>query len=62
MTRHKLQGISKDVISITSEQPGGFFKNWEYTVLSSVRMSEGLFMFQPFDIEKSFKASNELKA
>ena len=36
-TGHKLQGISKDVIVITSWPTGGLaimFKNWEYAVLS----------------------------
>ena len=33
-TGHKLQGMSKDVIIITSWPKGGLFRNWEYMVLS----------------------------
>ena len=37
------------------------FKNWEYVVLSRVRTLEGLYLFEPIDLEKSFKPSPELK-
>ena len=63
-TGHKLQGISKDVIIITSWPTGGLaamFKNWEYVVLSRVRTLSGLFLIEPIDMEKSFKPSEELK-
>ena len=33
-TGHKLQGMSKDVIIITSWPKSGLFRNWEYTVFS----------------------------
>jgi len=63
-TGHKLQGISKDVIIITSWPTGGLaamFKNWEYVVLSRVRTLSGLFLINPIDMDKSFKPSEELK-
>jgi len=63
-TGHKLQGISKDVIIITSWPTGGLaamFKNWEYVVLSRVRTLSGLFLIKPIDMDKSFKPSEELK-
>lgn len=62
-TGHKLQGISKDVIIITSWPTGGLaamFKNWEYVVLSRVRTLSGLFLIHPIDMDKSFKPSKEL--
>jgi hypothetical protein len=63
-TGHKLQGMSKDVMIVTSWPKGGLsalFKNWEYVVLSRVRTLEGLYLFEPIDLEKSFKPSLELK-
>ena len=60
-TGHKLQGMSKDAIIITSWPKGGLFKNWEYVVLSRVRTLSGLYLFKPIDMEKSFKPSEELK-
>ena len=60
-TGHKLQGMSKDVVIITSWPKGGLFKNWEYVVLSRVRTRDGLYLFQPIDMEKSFKPSPELQ-
>ena len=59
-TGHKLQGMSKDIVIITSWPKGGLFKNWEYVVLSRVRTREGLYLFQPIDMDKSFLPSNEL--
>ena len=61
-TGHKLQGMSKDVIIITSWPRGGLFRNWEYTVLSRVRTLNGLYMFNEIDMNKSFKPSTELAA
>jgi hypothetical protein len=61
---YKLQGISKDVIVITSWPTGRLalmFKNWEYVVLSRVRTLSGLYLIHPIDMEKSFKPSEELK-
>ena len=59
-TGHKLQGMSKDIVIITSWPTGGLFKNWEYVVLSRVRTREGLYLFQPIDMDKSFSPSDEL--
>ena len=56
-TGHKLQGMSKDVMIITSWPSGGLFKNWEYVVLSRVRTRDGLYLFEPIDMTKSFKPS-----
>ena len=60
-TGHKLQGMSKDVVIITSWPKGGLFNNWEYTVLSRVRTLEGLFIFEEISLDKSFAPSDELK-
>ena len=60
-TGHKLQGMSKDVVIITSWPRGGLFKNWEYVVLSRVRTLDGLYLFEPIDLEKSFKPSQEFQ-
>ena len=59
-TGHKLQGMSKDVVIITSWPTGGLFKNWEYVVLSRVRTRNGLYLFEEIDMTKSFKPSPEL--
>ena len=59
-TGHKLQGMSKDVVIITSWPKGGLFKNWEYVVLSRVRTRDGLYLFEPIDMNKSFEPSPEL--
>jgi len=59
-TGHKLQGMSKDAIVITSWPKGGIFRNWEYVVLSRVRSLSGLYLFKPIDMDKSFKPSEEL--
>ena len=63
-TGHKLQGISKDLIIVSSWPTGrlaAMFKNWEYVVLSRVRTLSGLFLIDPIDMNKSFKPSEELK-
>ncbi len=63
-TGHKLQGMSKDVIVVTSWPTGGLaatFKNWEYVILSQVRTLSGLYLVEPVDVEKLFKPSSELK-
>jgi hypothetical protein len=63
-TGHKLQGMSKDVIVVTSWPTGGLaamFKNWEYVVLSRVCTLSGLLLVEPIDMEKSFKPSAEIK-
>ena len=61
-TGHKLQGMSKDHIIITSWPSGGLFRNWEYTVLSRVRTLDGLYLCNEIDMNKSFKPSTELAA
>ena len=61
-TGHKLQGMSKDIIIISSWPTGGLFRNWEYTVLSRVRTLEGLYLFQEISLDKSFAPSEELSA
>ncbi len=60
-TGHKLQGMSKDAIIITSWPKGGLFRNWEYVVLSRVRSLSGLYLFKEIDMKKSFKPSEELR-
>lgn len=60
-TGHKLQGMSKDAIIITSWPKGGLFRNWEYVVLSRVRTLSGLYLFKEIDMNKSFKPSEELR-
>jgi hypothetical protein len=56
-TGHKLQGMTKDVIVITSWPTGGLaamFKNWEYVVLSRVHTLSGIYLVEPIDMEKLF--------
>jgi hypothetical protein len=63
-TGHKLQGMLKDVITVSSWPTGGLskmFKKWEYVVLSHVRTLSGLYLVEPIDIEKSFSPSPELR-
>ena len=62
-TGHKLQGMSKDVVIVTSWPKGGmakWFKNWEYVVLSRVRRLSGLYLLEAIDLEASFKPTEEL--
>ena len=59
-TGNKLQGMSKDVVIISSWPTGGLFKNWDYVVLSRVRTRNGLYLFEEMYITKSFKLSREL--
>ena len=64
-TGHKLQGMSKDVIMVSSWPTGGLskiFKNWEYVVLSRVRTLSGLYLVDPIDMEKSFDPSSQLRS
>ncbi len=56
-TGHKLQGMSKDVIVVSSWPTGGLatmFKNWEYVVLSRVRTLSGLYLVEPINMDKLF--------
>ena len=51
-TGHKLQGMSKDIIIVSSWPTGGLslmFKNWEYVVLSRVRTLSGLYLVEPIE-------------
>jgi hypothetical protein len=53
-TEHKLQGMTKDVIVVTSWPTRGLaamFKNWEYVVLSWVHTLSGLYPVKPIDIK-----------
>ncbi len=64
-TGHKLQGMSKDVIIVSSWPTGGLsknFKNWEYVVLSRVRTLSGLYLVDPIDMEKLFNPSSQLRS
>ena len=61
-TGHKLQGMSKDFVIVTSWPKGGmakWFKNWEYVVLSRVRKLEGLYLLEAIDPEQSFQPTEE---
>ncbi len=62
-TSHKLQGMSKDAIIVSSWPTGGLavmFKNWEDVVLSRVRTLSGLYLVKPIDMDKSFHPSPQL--
>jgi hypothetical protein len=64
-TGYKLQGLSKELLIVSSWPTGGFaamFKNWEYVVLSRIRTLSGLYLVKPIDMEKSFKLSKELRS
>jgi hypothetical protein len=64
-TGHKLQGMSKDAIIVSSWPTGrlaAMFKNWEYVVLSRVRTLSGLYLVKPIDMDKSFQPSPQLAA
>jgi hypothetical protein len=64
-TGHKLQGMSKDVIIVSSWPTGGLskkFENWEYVVLSRVRTLSGLYLVDPIDMEILFNQSSQLKS
>ncbi len=52
-TGHKLQGMSKDVIIVTSWPTG--FKNWEYVVLSHACILSGLYLVEPINMNKSYQ-------
>jgi hypothetical protein len=61
---HKFQGMSKDVIVVSSCPTGrlaAMFKNWEYVVLSHVHTLSGLYLVEPIDMDKLFKPSSEHK-
>jgi hypothetical protein len=53
-TGHKLQGMSKELLIVSSWPTLGLaamFKNWEYVVLSRVRTLSGLYLVKPIDME-----------
>ena len=57
ITGHKLQGMSKDALIISSfpdKNPRALFKNWECVVLSHVRKLKGLYLFEPMDMNQFF--------
>ncbi len=55
-TGHKLQGMSKDVIIVTSWPTGGLSK------LSRMRTLSGLYLVDPIDVEKLFNPSSQLRS
>jgi hypothetical protein len=62
-TGHKLQGMSKDAIIVSSWPTGNLaamFKNWEYVVLSRVQTLSGLYLITPNGMDKSFQPSPQL--
>ncbi len=62
-TGHKLEGMSKDDIIVSSWPTGSLaamFKNWEYVVLSRVHTLSGLYLVKPIDMDKSFQPSPQL--
>ncbi len=62
-TGHKLQGMSKDAIIVSSWPTGSLaamFKNWEYVILSRVQTLSGLYFIKPIDMDKSFQPSPQL--
>ena len=61
-TEHKLQSMTKDIIIVVSWPKGETFCNWEYIALSRVCSLQGLYLFEPIDMNKSFEPSDELKS
>ncbi len=62
-TGHKLQGMSKDAIIVSSWPTRGLaatFTNQENVVLSHVQTLSGLYLVKPIDMENSFKPSPQL--
>jgi hypothetical protein len=62
-TGHKLQGMSKDAIIVSSwptSSLAAMFKNWEYVVLSCGQTLSGLYLVEPIDMVKSFQPSSQL--
>ncbi len=62
-TGHKLQGMSKDAIIVSSWPTGSLatmLKNWKYVVLSCVQTLSGLYLVKPIDMDKSFQPSPQL--
>jgi hypothetical protein len=62
-TGHKLQGMSKDAIIVSSwptRSLAEMLKKWEYVVLSRVRTLSELYLVKPIDMDKSFQPSPQL--
>ncbi len=59
-TVHKLQGMSKDTIFITTwlEEE---LTNWEYILLFCTQTLEGLYLLYEIDMDKSFAPTEDLK-
>ena len=57
-TGHKLQGMSKDQLIVSSWNYS--FKNWIYVVLSRVRTLSGLYLCQPIDETRPFPVDDTL--
>lgn len=60
-TGHKLQGMSKDHLIVTSWDGIGRWDNWPYTVISRVRKLEGLFLCKPLNSSVSFDLPDDLR-
>jgi hypothetical protein len=64
-TGRKLQGMSKDVIIVSSWPTGSLaamFKNWEYVALSRVHTLFELYLVKPIDMDKSCQPSPQLSS
>ena len=63
-TGHKLQGMSKDALfmcSFPDQKLRALFKNWENVVLSRIRKSKGLYIFEPIDMNRLFEPSEQVQ-
>jgi hypothetical protein len=63
LTSHKLQGMSKDAIIVSSwptEGLAAMFKIGEYVILSCVQTPSGLYLVKPIDMDNSFHPSSQL--
>ena len=58
ITGHKLQGMTIPNVVIASW--GYFANNWPYVVLSRCTTFNGLYLFEPIDMNKSFAPSDNL--
>lgn len=61
-TGHKLQGMSKDYVIVTSWNGVSKWENWPYTIISRARQLKGFFMCKPLPSSISFELPEELKA
>ena len=59
-TGHKLQGMSKDQLIVTSLDGISKWPNWAFTVISRVRKLEGLFLCKPLTSSVSFELPEDL--